>query len=552
MVFTGQATGLGLADFLTGQIGSFTTAAAASHEIAQYQVAVHGRDIWQVHPRVTLNYGLRWEPYLPQSITSGKNYTFDFDRFRAGQKSTVFRNAPAGFLYVGDADFPNGKAGINKRWTNVSPRVGLAWDVSGDGRTSVRGSWAYQYDYVGALWREDYSVSAPWGNFMTINGVSLDNPWATFPGGNPFPAQIGPDVRFVPYTSFQVTPPDVQTPVVSSWNLTGQRQIGADWAVSASYIGTQASHIWAQRQANPAVYIPGGPCELQGVVYNPCSSAANTNQRRRLSLQNAAEGQFIGPLAVLDDGATQSYHGLLITGQRRVASGITVSTNYTLSKCVGDFADLTSQGPDANETYTNPDNRDADRGPCNTDRRHVVNLTAVAEMPAFSNNTLRMVASGWRVAGIYRRSSGAPITVISGADRALTGGPFTSQGVIAQRPDQVLDNPYGDKSGRPNTRWLNAAAFALPALGSQGNVGRNSVVGPPTWSFDMALSRVFRVGESRFEARLEAYNVTNSFRPTLGTPGVGLFTQNLSAGTFGVIRDSLDPRILQFAVKYLF
>jgi hypothetical protein len=180
----------------------------------------------------------------------------------------------------------------------------------------------------------------------------------------------------------------------------------------------------------------------------------------------------------------------------------------------------------------------------------VFNLTAVAETPRFSNNTARLLASGWRVAPIYRRSSGTPMTVISGTDRALSG-------INNQRPNQVLANPYGDKSGKPNTNWLNPAAFALPPLGELGNVARNSVVTPPTWSFDMALSRVFGLANAnKIEARIEIYNVTNAFRPSMGAAqnigGVNLFTQSLNSNTFGQIRDSLDPRILQFAIKYMF
>ena len=145
MAFSGQATGMGMSDFLVGQGANMTTAAGAiSHEVESYQFALNARDIWQVLPRITLNYGLRWEPYLPQQVPTGHNYLFDLDRFRQGAKSTVFRNAPAGLLYYGDPEFANGTAGINKQWTNFSPRVGAAWDVTGDGRTSVRAAWAYQ------------------------------------------------------------------------------------------------------------------------------------------------------------------------------------------------------------------------------------------------------------------------------------------------------------------------------------------------------------------------------------------------------------------------
>ena len=215
-----------------------------------------------------------------------------------------------------------------------------------------------------------------------------------------------------------------------------------------------------------------------------------------------------------------------------------------MSKCFGDYWDYVSAGPPADETYTDPNNRDADRAPCNVDRRHVVNFNAVVATPEFTNSTARVLLSGWRVSGIFRRSSGAPVNVVSGQDRALTG-------VLLQRPDQVLDNPYGDKSGRPGTNWLNPAAFAQPALGTLGNTPRNSVVGPPTSSIDMALSRVFRLNDSNRSRRASRrYNVTNRFRPTFPPAGggTGAFSQNLSQATFGQIRDSLDPRILQFAV----
>jgi hypothetical protein len=193
-----------------------------------------------------------------------------------------------------------------------------------------------------------------------------------------------------------------------------------------------------------------------------------------------------------------------------------------------------------NDTYTNPNNRRLDRGDCDSDRRHVFNLTTVAETPQFSSPTLRVLATGWRLSGIYRYSAGSPLTVTAGSDRALNG-------IGNQRANQLLDNPIGDKSAGPLARYLNPAAFAQPELGTVGNMGRASIQGPGTWAFDMALSRIFRFRESqRLEFRAEAFNVTNSFQP--GNPNTNLRTTN----TFGVIRTARDPRILQFALKYVF
>jgi hypothetical protein len=291
-------------------------------------------------------------------------------------------------------------------------------------------------------------------------------------------------------------------------------------------MGTQTTHVWTQKALNPAIYSPG-------------ATTATTQQRRRLTLERPQDGQFIGVLGEFDDGGTQSYHGMLLSIQRRAASGVTISGNYTWSHCIGDNADVNGMGPGANDTYQDPNNRDFDRGNCNSDRRHVFNLTAVGETPQFSRRNLRLIASGWRLSGIYKRSSGPWLTITAGTDRALTG-------IGNQRTNQVLGDPYGDTSGGPMTNYFNAAAFALPALGTLGNMGRNNIQGPGTWQFDMALSRIFRIRESqRLEFRAEAYNVTNSFRPL--TPATAF-----NSNTFGLLNASQPPRIMQFALKYVF
>ena len=184
----------------------------------------------------------------------------------------------------------------------------------------------------------------------------------------------------------------------------------------------------------------------------------------------------------------QKYHGMLLSLQRRVGRGISITGNYTWSHCQGNYVDINQNGPPANETYSKPGDRNFDNGNCNSDRRQIFNATAVAQTPKFANRTLNMLASGWRITGIYHFTSGKPINVLSGFDQALNG-------VQSQRAQQILQNPYGDKSGRPLTNFLNPAAFAQPALGTLGNVGRNSIQGPSTWQLDMGLSRSFQVRE---------------------------------------------------------
>ena len=158
------------------------------------------------------------------------------------------------------------------------------------------------------------------------------------------------------------------------------------------------------------------------------------------------------------------------------------------------------------------------------------------ESPQFSNSGLRMVASGWRFSPILKILSGSYLTVTSGQDRALT-----SSG--NQRANQVLSNPFGDKTV---SSYLNPAAFALPALGTLGNSPMGNILGPGNWQFDMAMSRLFKVRERQnVEVRAEAFNLTNSFR--MNNP-ITAFNN----AVFGQVTSALDPRIMQFALKYIF
>jgi len=329
---------------------------------------------------------------------------------------------------------------------------------------------------------------------------------------------------------------------VAQWSLSLQRQVGPDWLVSASYVGNSTSHLWSLRQLNPSVFLGLGPCTLNGVQYSTCSTTANRDQRRQLALQYPQLGQNYGFVATVDSGGKASYNAMVLSVQRRAARGLIVNGNYTWSRCISDPFNYDTNGGFTGGGWTSGDNRSFDRGNCPggtggaADRRHLFNVSAVAETPQFSNRTLRILGSGWRLAPIFKILSGDFMSVGTSQDRALTA-------ITGQRVNQVLTDPYGDKSIK---NYLNPAAFALPALGTLGNVGVGAIEGPGSWQFDAALSRTFQIGErQRLEFRAEAFNVTNSFR--MNDP-----TTNFNSGLFGQVTSAQDPRIMQFALKYVF
>jgi carboxypeptidase family protein len=536
--FNGSVTGLGMADFFVGSVGMFDQAGRNQRDEYKWYFGTYGADTWKATQRLTVNYGVRWEPYFSQTFKNGDSVNFNLDNFMKGIHSSVYPTAPIGLLFTGDAGIP-GRSSMFTKWANFSPRLGLAWDVNGDGSLSVRASYGLFYDFLPlAFYTGRNPAFLP---FAAVQNVRIEDPWASFPGGNPFPfvrPPKGQPGRFLSRQIIPSIPSDAQPPVVNQWNLAIQKQVGPNWIASASYIGSQTAHLWTIKQINPAVFLGLGPCTLAGVQYATCSTTANTDQRRVLSLQNPAAADAYSFINEVDQGGTGSYHGLLLSLQRRAVKGITLNTNYTWSHCIADitFADFNTASDGA---YTNVNNRRADRGNCiatGQDRRHLFNVTAVAETPRFGNDNLRMLATGWRFSPLVRISSGRPLTITSGTDVALIG-------TANQRPNQVLADPYLDKGG---LKYLNPAAFTNPAPGTLGNVGVGSVVGPKTWQFDASLSRTFAVREGqRVEFRAEAFNLTNSFRRN--NPGTGL-----NSNTFGQVTSALDPRIMQFALKYVF
>ena len=537
--FTGDLTGLGLADLLMGRVGRLIHSGPAVLPMDQWYVGIYAQDSWQASRRMTLNAGVRWEPYFGQNLLNGAIYNFSLDNFRNNVKSTVFTNAPAGLIYPGDPGFPPGRSGLYTQWWNLSPRVGLAWDVMGNGRTALRAAYGLAYDFPPAEYHLFNAQAAPFGNRTDIRDPpgGFDRPYAHL-GGDPHPIVTSRDVRFVEGGSFGAIDPHINSPRIQQWNVTIERQMGAAWQVAASYLGSHTDRLWNQVAMNPGVFLGLGPCTLDGVFYASCSTTQNLNQRRELSLsgQNLDAARLIGNLELHTDLGTQDYRGLKLSFQRRAGAGVSLSGTYTVSRCYGDPALQSGSFNELGSLYTNPDNPAFDRGLCDQDRTHLASFTVAAQTPRFVARALGSWASDWSVSAIVSARSGAPINV-TGPDRAGTG-------IGNQRVNQVLANPYGD---RTLNNWLNPAAFEPPAPGTLGNFRRNSVRGPGFWTVDAALSRVVSLGPThRVALRVEAFNLFNTFNWNVPDG-------NFSSPTFGSITSMAGtPRILQFGIRYTF
>jgi hypothetical protein len=487
------------------------------------------------------NFGLRWEPTFSDPDKYGRGTSFSLPAFLAGQVSTVYPNAPAGLFFKGDKGIP--AAMWNGHKANFAPRAGLVWNPSGQGKDTLRVGGALLYENNETWFNERETTNAPIGTLIDVTNPvgGFSNPWQGYPGGSPYPTNgraYFPSLGGT-YVNMPINP---KSTYVAQWNVTYQRQIKS-WVVSASYLGNKTTHLWMAGEVNPAIYnsAPGA------------STTSNTQARRRLTALNPIWGPAYASINTSDDGAVAHYQALLLSVAHRFKNGFEFYSNYTDSYCV---SDQDFGAALATSTNSFPFSRGIDRGPCNFDTRHIFNTGLVARSTVKGSPWASRLMSDWQLAPLFHASSGQPLTVVTGTDRSLTG-------LNNDRPVQVLSNytpaSHGC-SGAPCYQFLNASAFTPNPIGAPGNVGRDALRGPGNVSFDVALSRRFRITERlQLEARGEAFNIINHVNfvgaiqgAGTGSAGATVLNNNLGSSAFGKALAAFDPRIIQLVLKMYF
>ncbi len=508
-----HSTGDALADLLIGHMASFNQGNALSDYMRQTVGAVYFQDNFRATQHLTFNLGLRWEPEIPANDKQNRGNQFSLPAYLAGTKTTDPRypNAPAGLLFAGDTLNPNGNTFANKHWATFSSRIGLVWDPSGDGKQTIRSSFALIHDSMELFYPERWTTNPPYASSVALTNPTstFSNPWSTTTGGSPFPG-----AAIFPASGVYVTiPSNVAATYMMQWNLSYQRQVAKDWLVTVNYLGNRTNHILGAREINPV---------------NPVTGL------RYLTSLNATQGAAYASIVQTDDGNTSNYNGLLTSVNHRFAKNFTMLMNYTWSRCMStyDFG-----GELAGNNYQDPNNRRAEKGPCNYDRRQIFNTSAVFASPGLGQGFLHTATMGWQVAPIVSLNAGQPLTITDGSNVSLTS-------VGADRPNTVLTTGV-----LPHTlaSWFNQAAFALQPAGTFGNTGRDSIIGPGTISWDMSMSRQFKFRERyRLDFRSDFFNIMN--HANWSNPGTALGT----ASTFGKITTFGSPRLIQLSMKLFF
>jgi hypothetical protein len=514
-------SGHALADFLLGAINTFDQGTGEYKDYVVNYSSAFFQDDFKVHPRLTLTMGVRYEYSPPWHETNGRIEVFRLRDYENNVRSTVFPQAPRGETFRGDPGVPYD--GTNAQLNHVGPRVGFAWDITGDGRTSLRGGGGMFYDQHrlgesgnGAVnappWSLRLSVTRPQGpfsdpyrgrtDFNLITDTTVGTQQAVFP-------------RPVLIETFAE---NYRTPVTYNFNLTFEREVLAGTMARVAYVGSRNRNGRRGRQLNPAI------------ATMPGATTGNTDARRPF----AADG--IGQVNEDVQDRRSNYNSMQLTVTRRYSRGFQISGNYTLSKVEGDFG---------NEVipYFLPQDRALLWGPLDQDRRHRFTLSWVWELPGANlQGPARWVLGGWQWGAVMQYQTGRPFTITSGRDNSLDG--------IGNDRAKQTGQPFAPPSGSDKTVYFNPAAFAVNDLGTFGDVGKGAYYGPSLHAWNMGLSKNFQFNDQSYvQFRAEFLNVFNQVN--FDNPNT-----NVSGGGFGRITrtdpDLGEPRIIQFGLRFVF
>ena len=537
--FSNSLSGDNIADFELGSVSSFTQAGGLYLDFTGYNSSLFLQDNWHATPRLTLNAGLRWDPFTPYTDSEGR-----VGCYVPGAQSTRFANAPAGLIFGGsnhDAGCPT--SSIYNKMTDFGPRLGFAYQLTASGKSSVRGGVGYYYQPPNLVAFEDVVGIPPFAPIVNLSDVNFTDPYGSGGIANPFPGQFGPstpkaNATFPQDISFQeIFDQHFQPPQILLYNLTFEQGLGANWLFRAAYTGNKGDHLGGTGdqesgllEINPAVYIPG---TCAGA---PCSTEANTQQRR--------VNPNFGYVHSINSEINSNYNAVAVTLQTRTTHGLTFLSNFTWSRSLDDFGP--SGQPGGQNTNTCSCGRYFDYGPDGGDVNKVLRISGDYLFPkAPFRGFLSSVVNGWDLNVISNWQTGFPFTIYSDVDNSLSG-------IQADRADLTVVNIKNAtlNTGRSHAaqvnEWFNTADFTENQVGTFGNTGKNALRGPRLFNTDVALVKNTKLNERvDAEFRAEFFNVFNNVNFNL--PDSGLLDSS-----FGQLDSAMDPRILQMALKFSF
>ena len=574
--FNGQESGTDFADFLLGAPNFYQQGEQIPFHTRARYYGLYGQDSWRATPKLTVNYGLRYEISTPWYEAFG-----EMEALVYGQQSLVFPGSPKGWVFPGDPGIP--KTIAPTRYNNFAPRIGIAYApdarggllgriLGGAGKTSIRASFGLYYTAFEDAAFFNAQGDAPYGFFYSsptpplfttpfIDRETGNNEGQRFPA--PFPP---PNVsiqhpdnnvnwkQFEPISSSPAVFTGNRLPYAEHYNLSLQRQIGTNSLVSLSYVGTQGHRLVGDVEANPGVpslclavsqlsqVKPGTPtCVPNGEngVYSPLAGGVINGTR-------APFGPLFGSDAYFATMANSNYNSLEAT-VRHTMGRLELLAGYTFAKSLDN-----ASGWGAGGDLINPVNPKISKSLSAFDVTHNFVASYNYRVPFDKLWRSNRLTDGWILTGITRFSTGLPILLQEPNDNSLLGTGFSGPcGCMVDVPNVApgslkITNPrLGDPATGANP-YFNTSLFSMEAIGQLGVANRRYFHGPGLNNWDIALLKDLPLTESKkLEFRAEFFNAFNHAQ-------FGLPQGDILNSSFGFVTSANAPRIGQFAMKFLF
>jgi hypothetical protein len=490
----------------------------------------YAQDTWRPTARLTVDYGLRYSLYPPMKDLNNQLVTFDPSVYKAST-APPFANAAGTLIDRTQGNLLDGiiQGGVNSPYGDSiykfqkdgwQPRAGAAYDLTGTGRTVLRGAFGiYRDQPLVGIFEQNSFTMPPIVNTVTFTGATLSNPAS------------GQTATTTGVRTIIATATDFKNPRTTQWNV-GVTQRFTNWMIAeVSYVGSRGDNLIRPTDINY-------PDPVKVVALNTTVAGAVNPVRPY---------QSYGAITFRETTARSRYKGLLTSAKIDAGRNGSLTLNYTLSR---NQTDATNDR-DAVDIPQNPANPGADYADARTDRRHIFNGSFVYELPFFRDGKAlpKALLGGWQAAGIVNISSGQPVS------RILVLSDTFRRGVFA---DQVGDPMVGERFVNGVPYWFNPDAFAPPASGTFGNSGRAPFRQPGRNQWDINLSKNFYpTASTRLQFRAEFINAFDQRQWAADPNVVGLdntctfsnTTCNATGDRFGQIIATRAAREIQLGLK---
>lgn len=509
--------GYSMADYLMGRSSTFQQSGTRDYDIRNWSHYFFVQDEWRITPRLTLSPGLRYEFYQPSSEVNGRASAFVM-----GHKSNQYPNAPVNMAFQGDDGIPNGF--VSQDRNNFAPRLGLAWDITGDGKTALRagGGIYYAFNVMNVpMWNSertpwDPSASGgqtknlvdPWGTSTTIPYSAPPTPFSLDPNDFAYPTRI---VSLLGYDS------GWRTPYTAQWTLSVEREWVRGVTVTTGYVANRGLGFFQVFDGN----LP---------VWSDNATLGNAESRRPIAGYGLVE---------ILKARTRSWHdSFQLSSNIRRFRGLVGRFTYVYGKSLAVEAEDRGQG---GNRPANPLNADGEKGEFGN--RHTMRAFAVYDLPFFqgSQTIAAKILGNWQISGSFTAQSGTRLNAVIGEDWNFDLQPN-------DRPN--VAGPIGYTGGTDDQRmakFFDTSVFTNPGVRNTfGNLGRNALVGPGLWDSDFAVLKNFPFREGRFlQYRAEFYNLFNN--NNLGDPNT-----TMRSVDFGRILNRSGNRTMQMGIRFVF